>query len=355
MANVAVLAGGCSAEHDVSIRSALQVLQHLDRARWRPWPVYLDRDGRWWVPERPLAPGAQPGKDFRVAHARALRPGAALEDLLGRAQVDMVFPVLHGAGGEDGTVQGMLELHRVPFVGSGCAASAVAMDKIRTRECLSFHGIPMARCHLPRAPLAHLDARAEAERIGHTVGYPCFLKVDLSGSSIGVEQARGPEEAEAILEGLRSRGGRVIAEAMLRGEEITVPVLGNWGAKLTALLPVGIYPRNEAFFTNQAKYDPSKCEEVVPPRNLGPAQIQEAQELALRCHEALCCDGMSRTDMIVTAAGPVVLEVNTIPGLTEASLLPKAAYAHGWSFTQLLDVLLGFAMERHGLPLPALS
>lgn len=346
MIDVAVLAGGRSPEHAISLWSARQVLLHLDRSQARPWPVKLCTDGLWWVGPSPLAPGQQPDEAFLAPGMAPMRPGAALDHLVEHAHVEVVFPVLHGPGGEDGTVQGMLELYDLPCVGSGCAASAVAMDKIRTRESLRQHGLPMATAYLPETPLAAADAQQEAEHIAATVGFPCFLKVDHSGSTLGVMRATTGADVAAFLDCSRSMGRRFLAEAEIRGEEITVPVLGNTGQELTPLPPVGIYPADGGYFTHSAKYDPGACAEVVPPRGLSQDQIEEVQDLGLRCHRVLQCDGMSRTDMILGENGPVILEVNTIPGLTEASLLPKAARAAGFTFTALIDRLLELALQR---------
>ena len=359
MRNVAVLAGGCSAEHDISVASALQVLAQLDAARWRVWPVFLDRRGAWCPAVRPLAADAWPGPDFRAPGMEPMRPGVAVEFLIERAGVEIVLPVLHGRSGEDGTVQGMLELHGLPFVGSDVAASAVAMDKIRTRECLSFWDVPMPDAYLPAAPLASVDAAWEAEAIGASIGYPCFLKVDLSGSTIGVERAAGGDDVVRFLERFAHAGRRYLAEAEVRGDEISVPVLGNTGALLQPLPPIGIYPVHGGHFTFTAKYEPGMCEEVVPPRGMDASAIAEVQELAVRCHRALQCDGMSRTDMILGPDGPRVLEVNTIPGLTPTSLLPQAARAAGIEFPALLDRLLELAGQRWGtarrMPIGTLS
>ena len=347
MAVVAVLAGGRSPEHDVSLQSASQVLQNMGPS-WSPWPVFLDRDGQWW-PARTAAPGRVVPDDFRWPSMTPMRPGAALEFLLEEAGADVVFPVLHGPFGEDGSVQGMLELHGVPFVGSGCAASAVAMDKIRTRECLAYHGIPMPRVELPREPLSQVNGDAIAARIGDEIGFPCFLKVDVSGSTLGVQYAAGPADVVEFVREHRHAGRRFLAEALVTGEEITVPVLGNSGEQLIALPPVGIYPREDKYFTYAAKYTASLCEEVVPPRGLDEDAIAEVQVLAERCHRALQCDGMSRTDIIMGPEGPMVLEVNTIPGLTEVSLLPRSAAAAGLDFPALIDRLLELSMQRAGL------
>ncbi len=341
MLDVAVLGGGRSAEHEVSLRSCVAVLRALDRDRWRPWPVYVARDGRWHVAPRPLGSGDDvklPSPDF----GPPLRPGSALSAMIDLG-IGVVFPALHGRAGEDGTLQGMLELHDVPCVGSGTAASAVGMDKIRTRECLIANGVAMAEAVI--GPLDDADVERELARIGSELGFPCFLKADLSGSSFGVSRCETVDDARRFF--AQESGRRFVAERTLRGEEISVPVLGNSGRELRALPPVGIYPRAAAWFTAEAKYADGGSEEVIPPRGLDLEMIAAVRELAVRCHDALGCDGASRTDMIVTDLGPRVLEVNTLPGLTEASLLPKCAAAAGLSFRGLLDVLLELALDRH--------
>lgn len=344
MLDLAVLGGGRSAEHDVSLRSCSAVLRALDRRRWRPWPVYLAKDGSWHVATAALASG-EPVPELGPHLGRAQRPGVALGELLDRG-IRVVFPALHGRAGEDGSLQGMLELHDLPFVGSGTAASAVGMDKLRTRECLRAHGVPMAEC--VTGPLDGADVDREVERIVDALGLPCFVKTDLSGSSFGVERCTDRAGLAAFFG--RERGRRYVAERPLRGEEISVPVLGNSGDELEALPPVGIYPQLDDWFTPTAKYASGGALELIPPRGLDAAGIAEVQALAKRCHLALGCDGVSRTDMIVTADGPRVLELNTLPGLTEASLLPKCAAAAGIAFPALLDRLLDAALARGRAP-----
>jgi D-alanine-D-alanine ligase len=343
---VAVLAGGRSPEHDVSLASAGQVLQFLDRTRYGVWPVFLDRDGSWWPQRRPLA-ADEPWHKRDPAYAHGpLRPGAALDWLLDKPGIDVVLPVLHGPFGEDGTVQGMLELHDVPFVGSGCAASAVAMDKLRTRQVLASAGVPLAKAYEPGGPLARADAAHEFARMATAVGLPAFVKVDASGSTVGVQRVQTLADLQGFFHAFAGRFRRWFAEQALVGEEITVAVLGNTGSELQALPPVGIYPRCDTWFTHEAKYRPGATEETVPPRGWTRERIEPVQALAIRCHEALVCDGMSRTDMIVTEGGPIVLETNTIPGLTRTSLLPQAAAAAGLPFAALLDRLLALALQR---------
>jgi D-alanine-D-alanine ligase len=344
---VAVLAGGRSPEHDISLASAAQVLTHIDRSQWQVWPVHLDRDGSWW-PRRSALPAGEVWQPLDRAQAIGpMRPGAALDWLLDEAGIEIVLPILHGPNGEDGTVQGMLELYGVPCVGSGCAASAVAMDKLRTRHALQVASVPLPKAYEPRGPLQTADAALEFRRLQAAVGTPAFVKVDASGSTVGVQRIETEAELAAFFAAFRGTFRRWFAETQVHGEEITVAVLGNTGGELQALPPVGIYPRCDSWFTHEAKYRPGATEETVPPRGLSKAQIEEVQALAKLCHETLVCDGMSRTDMIVTGNGPVVLETNTIPGLTETSLLPQAAKAAGLSFAALLDRLLRLALERH--------
>jgi len=342
--DVAVLVGGCSPEHDISLASASQVLQHLDRSRWNVWPVLLERTGGWRPAARPL----QPGETWRAGDVQGLqgsmRPGAAMDWLLDHASVQAVFPVLHGPFGEDGTVQGLLELYGVPFVGSGCAASAVAMDKLRTRQVYAAGDVPIAPAYVPRD--ASFSVAEHFAAIERQVGTPAFAKVDVSGSTVGVSRITCEADLAGFFDGYVGRFRRWFAEGAVQGEEITVPVLGNSGEPLQALPPVGIYPVDDDWFTHDAKYRPGATEEVVPPRGLCQAQIEQVQQLAMRCHELLLCDGMSRTDMIVTEQGPVVLETNTIPGLTSNSLFPRAAAAAGLEFPQLLDRLFELALAR---------
>ncbi|MEC7583906.1 MAG: hypothetical protein VYE77_06275 [Planctomycetota bacterium] len=349
--DVAVLAGGCSPEHDISLASARQVLAHLDRSRWQPWPVYIDRQGGFWPAREPLPQGAS-WLPEGGATGKAMRPGAALEYLLDHAAVEIVFPVLHGPFGEDGTVQGMLELYGLPFVGSGCAASAVAMDKLRTRQVFAANEVPLAREYLSCIPVGELGGCADDEfsRMTDATGLPCFAKVDNSGSSRGVVRIANRADFDEFVQSHVGCSRRWLAEAEVRGEEITVAVLGNRGDTLQPLPVVGIYPRFADHFDERAKYDPNACEELIPPKHLTATQSEQAQQLALLCHRELGCDGMSRTDMIWTSSGPVVLETNTIPGLTETSLLPQAAAAAGMDFPRLLDRLLELGLAAHAQP-----
>jgi D-alanine-D-alanine ligase len=194
------------------------------------------------------------------------------------------------------------------------------------------------------------DPRSDllADDIERSIGFPAFLKVDCSGSTLGVARAGSRSGFAGALGEIRQPGVglRWLAEAALTGVEVTCACLGNWSQEVRALPPVEIRPRQEAFFTYKAKYTAGASDELCPPVSLDPNAIEAVQELGVRCHRRLCCDGMSRTDMIVTEAGPQVLEVNTIPGLTRMSLLPKAAAGAGLDFGRLVDRLVELAMAR---------
>ena len=343
---IAVVAGGRSPEHEVSLQSGVEVVRHLDRKRYEVLPIHVDRDGVWHTAAGFLEAGEAPPA-LRTKNALILGPGGAVE-FCREKRIDCVFLALHGPYGEDGTVQGLLELYRVPYTGSGVAASAIAMDKVRCRETLAYHGVPMPNALVSPYPVDDPRSDLLADDIDRSVGFPAFLKVDCSGSTLGVAKAQSRGAFASALGEIRQPGVglRWLAEEALAGDEVTCACLGNWAAEVRALPPVEIRPRQDAYFTYKAKYTAGASDELCPPVNLGPSDIEAVQELGVRCHRLLCCDGMSRTDMIVTEAGPQVLEVNTIPGLTRLSLLPKAAAAAGLDFSRLVDRLVELAMAR---------
>lgn len=330
-----------SPEHHVSLKSATEVLRHLDPEQWQGWPVLLHRgETRWSIPGAPLERRTDdPFNPAGWTRVESGRPGAVLALLQDRG-VEVAWPALHGPFGEDGTVQGMLALHGLPFVGSDTAASAVAIDKLRTWQALTARGLPMAKAHLGAKPLDRLVPSEAAAEAVEAVGLPCFLKIATSGSTLGVSRATSMAEVEDFLSEHGGRSQGWLAEAEVIGEEISVPVLEAQDGMPMALPPVGIYPKDDGWFTHDAKYRTGGFDESIPPRGLSRAQIQQVQELAVACHEALGCAGLSRTDMIVTSDGPVILELNSLPGMTPESLLPKAAAAAGIGFQQLLSQLL---------------
>lgn len=324
---VAVLLGGRSSEREVSLKSGAAVLRALDGAPVAgALALEIEPDGRWQLEGRSLG---------------------ALEALSALPPRTLVFVALHGGEGEDGRVQGLLELQGIVHTGSGVSASALCMDKQHTRAVLESAGLRVARGRLvhpaewPRERACILAGLAELCTSGLVV------KPNCGGSSVDtfvLEDARGLESAIARV---LATGDLALVEERIRGVEATCAVLGNARGELVALTPVEIVPKPGRFFDYEEKYSAAGAQEFCPPRSLAAAQSQQLGELALRAHRAAGCDGYSRTDFFVPPQGePVVLEINTLPGLTDRSLLPLAAAAHGLNFPDLCLEILALALER---------
>jgi D-alanine-D-alanine ligase len=258
----------------------------------------------------------------------------------GGARVDVAFLALHGPYGEDGTLQGMLDLLGVPYVGSGTLASALAMDKAMAKKVFQAEGIPVPR----GITVLRGDFRRDPDRVSEeaaAAALPAVVKPARQGSSIGMSMVKDRAGMRAALEEAFEFDSITLVEERLDGGELTVGIIGN--RDLQALPVVEIVSKRE-FFDYRAKYDPGLSEEIVPAR-IPDEVARAAQDLALRAHRALGCRNLSRVDLMNTARGPVVLEVNTMPGMTVNSLLPKAAKAAGIPFSELLDRLVQLALE----------
>ena len=251
---------------------------------------------------------------------------------------DVVFLALHGKGGEDGLIQGVCETLGIPYTGSGVLASALAMDKGRAKTFYRSCGIPVAASvSISCGESWSVDAVAEA------IGFPCVVKPVDDGSSLGMSIVREAAELPQAVEEVMGRGQDVLVEAFVDGVEITVPVLGNDDPEV---LPVIEIVPHDAFYSYEVKYVANGADHIIPAR-LDPEVYARAQEYAVRAHKALGCAGESRSDFIVTKEGvPVILETNTIPGMTQTSLLPDAARVAGYSFPEVCARLIGYALER---------
>ena len=340
---VVVLMGGQSPEHDISLSTGRQVVAALDRSLYEVKAAVIGRDGRWLVPpgytgEVPLSgsTGARAGDPLPLAEG--------LQALL-RDGPDIAFLALHGPFGEDGTIQGLLEVAGIPYTGSGVLGSALAMDKEASRWLLERHGLPVPRTARVTARQWRLERDAALEGVVHALPPPpWFAKPPDQGSSVGIRRVGKAEELPAAIEEALRWSDRALVEELVEGDEVTCAVLGGLAGAPEALPPTQIIPREDAFFDFHAKYTPGATEEVTPAR-LPSDVIRRIQVTAARVHQILFLSGMSRTDMIVRAGIPVVLEVNTIPGMTETSLLPQAAAAAGISFPEVLDRILRLALE----------
>jgi len=330
---VAVLMGGNSSERDISLWTGRQIVEALDPAKYTIYA--LDT-----ATGRKLLDGSYAVGELTYRHGNELTPINSLIELPladDNSKPDVVFIALHGPGGEDGTVQGMLEVLNLPYTGSKVLASALAMDKAMTKRVLTAGGIRMpADITLKGAD----DIRRSELR---SITLPLVIKPNTQGSTIGMTVVRDLDDLDAALEKAFDLDNTVILEQFVEGVEISVPVLGN---DILEVLPaVEILPKS-GFYDYEAKYTAGATEEICPAR-LSAAVSEEAARLAQLSHELLGCRGMSRTDMIVDSAGrPWVLEVNTIPGMTPYSLLPLSAKVAGYSFAGLLDRIIELALEK---------
>jgi len=303
---IALLSGGNSSERKISLASGIAVEQALDKKKF-------------------IIKKYDPAKDL---------PRLVLDC----KKIDIAFLALHGSGGEDGVIQGFLESLNIPYTGSGVRSSALAMDKILSRQIYQNAGLNIAPAQtLKRGEKINLTQLKK-------LGFPLIIKPATEGSSIGIEIVQSSATLQHALKKVLLLSEKILIEKFLKGVEITVGVLEKSNKKLIALPPVEIVPKRK-FFDLQAKYDPKLCDEICPAR-LSKQLIAQAQELALKAHEALDCRGVSRTDMILIKNKFFLLETNTLPGLTKNSLLPKAAQVYGLSFSELCEQLIKTALDN---------
>src|SRR5713226_2436926 len=318
---VAVLSGGRSGEHEVSLRSADSIVAAMDPARYEVERILISKEGRW----QPRAISPEPG---------------------GNPGIDVVFPVLHGTFGEDGTVQGLLELAGVPYVGAGVLGSAVAMDKDVMKRLFRERGLPTPdHVALLRS---HLEAR-RARRVRSLVkkfGYPMFVKPANLGSSVGISKAHDHRELEAALDEAAQYDRKILVERFIDARELECSVLGN--DEPQASLPGEVLPSRE-FYDYEAKYIDENSQLIVPAR-ITATQTRRVQHLAVVAFLACECSGMARVDFFLEKKSGRILvnELNTIPGFTSISMYPKMWAASGLSYPDLIDRLIQLALERHG-------
>jgi D-alanine-D-alanine ligase len=332
-----VLAGGRSSEHDISVRSAASVVAALDPERYEVVPVQIDRGGGWQL-EASSRLSLEPGGE-----ANALVPtGGALPASVEAGPIDVVLPILHGPFGEDGKLQGFLEIGGLPYVGSGVLGSALTMDKDLVKRVLHSVGIAVAR-HVVLRDRRFDDADAAAVE---ELGYPCFVKPANLGSSVGISKVASRDGLRAAVALAFRHDAKVLVEEMIPGREVECGVLGN--SDPVASLPGEIVITNDSdWYDFAAKYDEGAMELRVP-ADLPDAVTQELRETALRAFEVCECAGMARIDFFVTPELRVVLnEINTIPGFTSTSVYAKLFEASGIGYGELLDRLIQLALERH--------
>jgi D-alanine-D-alanine ligase len=350
---VALLFGGRSAEHEVSVLSAANVFRALDPARYETVPIGIARSGTWVL--CPVQDGAFPAAVPESGPRAALVPGGsgrlivmpekegATPDL--SLAVDVVFPVLHGPFGEDGTVQGLAEIAGVAYVGSGVLGSAAAMDKDIAKRLMRDRGLP-----IPRFISFSLGDAPAFETIVSELGRPVFVKPARLGSSVGISKAGTREEfAQGMAEAFR-HDRKILVEEFVRGREIECGVLESEDGTLTASAPGEIVPSNaHAFYTYEAKYLDEHGALVKVPADLPNDLGDKVRKLAIETFRALGCEGLARIDFFLREDGKLLVnEVNTLPGFTNISMYPKAMEASGIGYAELVDRLIRHALARAG-------
>jgi D-alanine-D-alanine ligase len=362
---VGIFAGGRSAEHEVSVSSAESVLRAIDRERYEPYLVYIDREGRWHLPGGPAAALGDSGLagllgvETPAAHtahlhdtgslpapvgsdAAALAPRAALRSLA--EAIDVAFLVLHGPFGEDGTLQGFLELAGIPYTGAGVLASAVAMDKVVFKDLMQGHGLPILQYAAFRRSAWRSAPDGVLTDAKRWIGTPCVVKPARLGSSVGMSLVHGPDELPAAMVLAFRYDSKVLVEAYLpNARELECGVLGN--DQPIVFEPGEVRSHNE-WYDYEAKYTAGLAD-VIPRAEVEPELALRVKDLSLRAYRAVDCAGMARVDFLVSERGEAYIsEMNTIPGFTATSMFPKQAELAGTSFAQLIDRLIELGLQR---------
>lgn len=348
--SVCILFGGISPEHEVSLRSAESVLNNIDQEKYNIFPVGITKEGDWILfggKDYSMLP-AGTWQDCDSNRRAALSPvhGQGLlsfeNDCVVRERIDVVFPVLHGANGEDGAIQGLLQIAGIPYVGPHITASAACMDKCMTKLVADQAGVRQAAWVLvTKAAFAH-NAEAVCETVESRFTYPVFVKPAGTGSSVGVSKARCRQELVQALETALVYDRKVLVEEFIDGQEVECAVLGNETPMASVC---GEIDSGADFYDYEAKYISDSSSLYIPARISSNAE-EQVRETAVKIYEALGCCGLSRVDFFVTKNNEVIFnEINTIPGFTSISMYPKLFEASGIPYTQLIDKLLELAME----------
>lgn len=351
---VAVIFGGVSVEHEVSVVSARSVLSNLDRERFSVFPVFIDKQGIWHhVEDAEIRGEGRPvtgnnGYLLPITGNTERRGFIELENgtLKAEHKIDVVFPVLHGTYGEDGSIQGLLELMYIPYVGSAVLGSALSMDKIVMKSILREKGLPVVDFIAFSRKEWSAGNTGLIKDIESTIGFPCFVKSADLGSSVGISKVKYSGDLGDAIDNSFEYSNRVLVErAVEKNREIEVSVLGDQEPK--ASVPGEIIPERE-FYDYEAKYRDSSTKLVIPAK-LDPSQTQRLMKLAVECFNALDCSGMARVDFLINGnTGEIFIsELNTIPGFTSISMYPKLWEASGLGYKELLSSLVDLAFYKH--------
>lgn len=349
--SICVLFGGVSPEHEVSLRSAESVLNNLDKEKYNIFPVGITKTGEWILyggedySKLPSGEWTACG-DNRRAAISPLRGQGLLSfegDCVVRERIDVAFPVLHGENGEDGAMQGLLQLAGLPYVGSDVAASATCMDKTLTKLVADRAGIRQAAWRLVTAEELENNSDAALDAVERTFSYPVFVKPAGTGSSVGVSKVKNREMLKTALQNAAKFDRKILVEEFINGHEVEVAVLGN-GAPAASIC--GEIDAGTEFYDYDAKYI-SDCARLYIPARINEQTAEQVRDTAIRVYRAMGCRGLARVDFFVTYEKNEVVfnEINTLPGFTSISMYPKLFAASGIPYAELLDRLIELALE----------
>lgn len=356
MKKILVLFGGVSSEHDVSLVSAASVIKNLPADQFTAIPVGITAEGSWYLYKGDCdkIPGGGWLEDPTLLAPAQISADRGRKGLLvfggsrwALQHIDAVFPVLHGANGEDGTMQGLLQLSGLPYAGCGTLSSAMCMDKEITNTIADSAGVKQAKWLAVRAGEYRAEPEKTVREAGEALGYPIFVKPANTGSSVGITKAADAAALGTGIENALRYDTKVVLEQTVRGAEVECAVIGN--GELRVSVPGEIVPCND-FYDYDAKYVSSASRLYIPAR-IAPETAQRVRETAERIYRALCCSGMARVDFFVdTNTGDIRFnEINTIPGFTAISMFPKMFEASGLPYPELLAALIDLALEKNNV------
>lgn len=350
---VGILFGGRSAEHEVALQSAKSVIDAIDNDKFELILIGIDKNGKWYhhsesqyllnMNDPKLIALNKSNETVTLVPWQSEQPMVDLAHGGEQTAIDVIFPILHGTYGEDGTMQGLLKLADIPFVGASVLGSAVGMDKDIAKRLLRDAGLPVAKFKVIHRP--HKDAQS-FEDIERKLGLPFFVKPANAGSSVGVSKVKTMDEFEKAVDDAFSYDNKIIIEEYIDAREIEISVLGN--EQPEASLPGEVIPHHE-FYSYEAKYIDEDGAALEIPANLPEEKIREVQDLAVKVFQTLCCEGMARVDFLLDRKTGkfYVNEINTIPGFTKISMYPKLWEVSGLSYKDLITRLIELAIERH--------
>lgn len=359
---IGVIFGGRSGEHEVSVRSARSVIDAIDKSKYEVVPIAITKEGNWLAPAAAaelLPPATQAqlsaqtlGKsrdDVAIVGDPSRRSLMSLGDDEGRDRpLDVVFPVLHGTFGEDGTLQGLLEMASIPFVGCGTLASSCGMDKVTMKALFKEAGLPICRhTWLLRSEWENDQAKV-LRHIKREIGFPCFVKPANLGSSVGVSKATDKASLAKAIELAARYDRKIMVEELVAGREIECGVIGNDEPRASLPGEYVIHEESARFLDYTEKYSGTGNNEFIVPARISKSTINKIQKMAVIAYKAIDASGLSRVDFFLKPDGELLVnEVNTLPGLTDVSGFPKMWKATGIPFTKVIDHLVELAIERH--------